>query len=219
MEFMLQLLMYPLPISIRPFGTFAQKLAPINTATEGEVWYVANMTDNKCVECQVRLSDAETEATTWLTAETDGIVIQLERETYGIPSNQQIWFEKKFYIHLHECEAWWQAIGVQVLRRTIKQCVMHFGYPKIYLVSHISESIQQMGSCDNITTNISVWLHISNVNEGYQSTNRVTYIQQMLKHNDWCTGLDYMEETVSYCPARLVWYRLCKWFQPITCCQ
>jgi hypothetical protein len=27
---------------------------------------------------------------------------------------------------------------------------------------------------------------------------QVNYIQQMLKHNDWCTGLDYMAETVKF---------------------
>jgi len=68
----------------------------------------------------------------------------------------------------------------------------------MHLVSHISESIQQMGSGDNFTTNMSEWLHIGNVKEAYRSTNKVNYIQQLLKHNDRCTGLDYMEETLSY---------------------
>jgi hypothetical protein len=97
---------------------------------------------------------------------------------------------------LIEFKAWWQAIGVQELRKTIKQRVFHFGYPKMYLVSNISESIQRMGSGDNFTTNISGWLHIGNVNEAYRSTNKVNYIRQMLKHNDRSTGLDYMEETL-----------------------
>ena len=34
--------------------------------------------------------------------------------------------------------------------------------------------------------------------ETYRSINKVNYIRQMLKHNDWCTGLDYMEETLLY---------------------
>ena len=41
--------------------------------------------------------------------------------------------------------------------------------------------------------------------EAYRSTNRVNYIQQMLKHNDRRTGLDYMEETLSYL-ALQGWY-------------
>jgi hypothetical protein len=49
-----------------------------------------------------------------------------------------------------------------------------------------------MGSGDNFTTDISERLHIANMNEAYQSTNKVNYVRQMLKHKDWCTGLDYM---------------------------
>jgi hypothetical protein len=55
-----------------------------------------------------------------------------------------------------------------------------------------------MGSGDNFTTDISKQLHIANVKEAYRSSNEVNYIQQMLKHNDWCTSLDYMEETLSH---------------------
>jgi hypothetical protein len=64
-----------------------------------------------------------------------------------------------------------------------------------------------MGSGDNFATDISEWLHVGNVTEAHQSTNKVNIIQQMLKHNGRCTGLDYMEETQS----RLVldgWYNI-----------
>jgi hypothetical protein len=67
----------------------------------------------------------------------------------------------------------------------------------MHLVSQIAESIPQMGSGDNVTTNISEQLNIATMKEGYQSDNKVNYIRQMLKHNDWCPSLDYMEETVS----------------------
>jgi len=95
-------------------------------------------------------------------------------------------------------EAWWHAIGVLELWKTIKQHVIHFGYPKMHLRSHISESLQRMGSGAMTSTDISEWLHIGNLNEACRSTNKLNYIQQMLKHNDWCTGLDYMEETLAY---------------------
>jgi hypothetical protein len=36
------------------------------------------------------------------------------------------------------------------------------------------------------------------VKEEFQSTNKVKYIQQMLKHNDQCTGIYNMEEELSY---------------------
>ena len=114
-------------------------------------------------------------------------------------------FMKKFSIRLVEFEAWWVAIGVQELRKTIEQLVIHFGYPKMHLVSRISESIWRMGSSDNFTSDISERLHICNVQEAYQSTNKVNYIQQMFKHNDQCTSLDYMEETLSYL-ALQGWY-------------
>jgi hypothetical protein len=104
-------------------------------------------------------------------------------------------------------EAWWETIGIQVLRKTIEQYVIHFRYPKMHLVSHISESIRRIGSGDNFTTAISERLHIANVEEAYRSSNKVNYIRQMLKHNDQCTGLDYMEETLSYL-ALEGWYNI-----------
>ena len=58
-----------------------------------------------------------------------------------ITSNEQMWFKRELSICLIEFEAWWQAFGVQEIRRTIKQLVIHFGYPKIHLLSHISKRI------------------------------------------------------------------------------
>ena len=82
---------------------------------------------------------------------------------------------------------------------------MHFGYPKMHLVSHISESIWQMGLGDNFTTDISELLHISNVKDGYRSSNKVNYTRQILKYNDRHSSLDYMEETLHYL-ALQGWY-------------
>jgi len=55
-----------------------------------------------------------------------------------------------------------------------------------------------MGSGDNFTTDISEQLHIANMKEVYESSNKVNYIRGMVMHADRCTGLDYMEETLSY---------------------
>jgi hypothetical protein len=85
--------------------------------------------------------------------------------------------------------------------------VIHFKYPKMQFVSHISESIRRMGSGDNFTTDISERLRITNVKEAYRSSNKVNYIRQMLMHNDQCTSLDYMEETLSYL-ALEGWYNI-----------
>jgi len=54
-----------------------------------------------------------------------------------------------------------------------------------------------MGSGDNFSTDIPERQHIANVKEAYRSSNKVNYIWQMLEHNDQCTGLDVMEETLS----------------------
>ena len=75
----------------------------------------------------------------------------------------------------------------------------------MHSVSHISWSIWRLASGDNFTTTISERLHIGNVKDVYRCTHNVNYIQQMFKHNDRCTGLDYMEVTLSYL-ALQGWY-------------
>jgi hypothetical protein len=188
-----------------PRCIFAKKFAQMRTVAEEEAYGTVYMTADKHVQFQVCLSNAEIEATTWSTTDTDRVVNQLEREISSNSLNDQMWFGKDFSIRLVEFEALWQAIGVQELRKTIEQRVIHFGYPQMHLVSHVSESIRRMGSSDNFTTDISERLHIGNMKEVYRSTNKVNYIQQMLKHNDCCTGLDNTEETLSYL-ALLGWY-------------
>jgi hypothetical protein len=108
-------------------------------------------------------------------------------------------------IHLIEIDAWWKAIGVQELRKTIKQRVIHYRYPKMHLGTHISESIRRMGSGDNFITDTSERLPIANVKEAYRSTTKGDFIRQMLKHNNWCTCFHYME--VMLCHLALQgWY-------------
>jgi len=159
-----------------PRSTFANVLAQLKTAAEEEAYGAVNMTTDKRLQFQVRLSDAETEATTWSMPDTDHVVNQLEREIYCITLKDQMRFMKEFSIPLVKFEAWWQAIGIQKLQKTIEQHVIHFRYPKMPLVSYISESIRHMGSRDDFTTNISEWLHIGNLKEAYRSTNKVNYI-------------------------------------------
>jgi len=188
-----------------PRSIFPKKLAQMNTAAEKEAYGVVNITADKHVQFQVCQSDAQIEATTCNISDTDRVVKGLEREIHGITSKHQMLSTKEFSIRWAEFEAWWQEMGIQELRKTIKQLVIHFRYPKMHLVSHISGSNRRIGSGDNITTNISERLHIGNVKEACRSTNRVNYIQQMLTHNDRCTGLAYMEETLSYL-ALQGWY-------------
>jgi len=159
-----------------PRSTFTKTLAQMNAAAEEEGYGAANMTADKRVEFQVCLSDAETEATTLSIADTDRIANHLEGAIYGVTSNKQMRFKTEFSIRLIEFEACSQAIGIQELQETIAQRVIHIGYPKMRLVSHLSESIRRMGSGNIFTTDISGRLHIANVTEAYRSTNRVNYI-------------------------------------------
>jgi len=98
---------------------FAIQLTPMKTAAEEVVYGVANMTADKHVEFQVHLSDAETEATTLSLADIDHIVSQLEREIYGITSNEQMRFKQELSIHLIQSEPWWQGISIQELRKPL----------------------------------------------------------------------------------------------------
>ena len=200
-----------------PITKFSKELALKKTAAEDEAYGVANMTADKQLQFLICLSDAETEAMTWSLADTECVTNQLKRETYSITSNEQNRFKTEFSIHLIEFEAWWETIGIQALRETIEQRVIYLRYPMMHLVSHISESICRMGTGDNYPTDISEWLHISNVIEAYQSSNKVNYIRQMLNNNDRCTGLDYMEETLSYL-ALEGWYNIdsAKIFNPLS---
>jgi len=163
-----------------PRSIFAKELTLMRTAAKDEAYGAANMTTHKRLHFQIHLSDAETEATTWSSADMERVTNQLEREICGISSNEQKRFRKELSIHLIKFEAWWETVRVQALRKTIEQQVIHVWYPKIHLVSDISESIRRMGTGDNFTPDISEQLPIANVEETYRSSNQVNYIRQML---------------------------------------
>ena len=63
-----------------PRSKFAKDLALMKAAAEDEAYGAANMTADKRLHFQIRLSDAETEATTWNLAATERVTIQLERK-------------------------------------------------------------------------------------------------------------------------------------------
>jgi len=60
----------------------------------------------------------------------DCIVNQLERVIHGITLTGQMRFTNEFCTHIVEFEAWWYAIVVRKLRKTIQQCEIHFGHPR-----------------------------------------------------------------------------------------
>jgi len=148
-----------------PRSTFTKKLAEIKTAAAEEVYWAITMTVDKCDQCQVWLPNAETEATGGNIADKDRVVPTQERLIYRISSKDQMWFMTEFRIQLVQFIAWWQAISVQELWKTIQLCALHLRYPKIHVLSLISESIWLMGPGDNFISNISEHLHIGNVKE------------------------------------------------------
>jgi len=84
------------------------------------------MTTSKQLQFPICLSDAETEATTFSLADMERVTNQLGREIYGITSNEQKRFKKEFSIGLIHFEAWWETVGIQALRKTIEQGLIHF---------------------------------------------------------------------------------------------
>ena len=100
------------------------------------------MSLNKLVGFQVGLSDGSTEATTFSITDMDHVGNQREREIYGITSSHQMQFNMEFSIYSIQFEAWRQAMCIQELHKTIKQHVIHFGYPTMHLVSLISVSLR-----------------------------------------------------------------------------
>jgi hypothetical protein len=110
-------------------------------------------------------SDAETEATTWSLADTEHASLQLEREIYGITLNEQKWVMMEFSIRLIKFQASCGTICIQALRKIIEKHVLPFSNPKLHPVSHILDSIRQMGSGHRFSTDISERLHIPNVKD------------------------------------------------------
>jgi len=128
--------------STTPKCEFSKELTLMKADTEEEACGVANMTGNKQLQFGNFLSDAETKATPWSLADPQWVTNQLERVIYDITANEQKVFKKEFSIRVIEFIACWEKIAIYALRKTIKQHIRNLTYSKMYLVSHISESIQ-----------------------------------------------------------------------------
>jgi len=76
----------------------AKQLALMKPAAKDEGYGAANMTTDNRLQFELRLSDAETEATTWSMADTEFVTFQLQRGIYGITLNDQKRFKKEFSI-------------------------------------------------------------------------------------------------------------------------
>jgi hypothetical protein len=92
-------------MSTGPRSKFAKELALMKSAAEDEAYRAANMTANKQPQFPIPISNGETEATTWLMADTERVTDQLEREIYGITSNEHKRCKHELSICLIEFEA------------------------------------------------------------------------------------------------------------------
>jgi len=77
----------------------------VKTRTAGGLPGPVANTTNKQLQFQIRRFNAETEATTWSFADMERVTIELERDIYGITSNEQKRFKNKFSIRIIEFEA------------------------------------------------------------------------------------------------------------------
>jgi hypothetical protein len=71
-----------------PRQKFAKDLAQMKPAAKDEAYGAANMTADKQLQFHIRQSNAEADATTWSLADMERVTIKLEREIYGITSNE-----------------------------------------------------------------------------------------------------------------------------------
>jgi len=138
-----------------------------------------------------------------------------------------MWFKKEFSICLIVFEAMLQAISVQKLRESLEQHGIHSGYPKMHLVSNISESILRIWSGNTVATDISEWIHIGNVKVTYWQCERgilicwqsQIHLTAAQSQRAGYQSSIYAGDTVVTCPLRLVWYWLSKSIQPTICCR
>jgi len=111
---------------------------------------------------------------------------------------KNLWEQK----HKEAEELRWSEARIDKEYEKLRTEIYNFQFPKMHLLSHITESIGQMGSPDNFSTDVSELLHIEMVKEAYRSTNRVSFEEQMLWYNDRYTALAYMVQTLDYLALR-----------------
>jgi hypothetical protein len=96
----------------------------MKTAAEEVAYRAVDMTTDKRVPFQLCLSDSQMEDTMICITDTDRNMNQRERVIHGITSKELMWFTIEFCMHLVEFEAWWRAISILKLHKTIAQCVI-----------------------------------------------------------------------------------------------
>jgi len=77
-------------------------------------------------------------------------------------------------------EEGWSRAQMKVEKEKLETAIYHFQFPKMHMLGHVSNSIRRMASRDNLSTDISEFLHIENVKEAYSASNRVQYEDHMV---------------------------------------
>jgi hypothetical protein len=72
-----------------------------------------------------------------------------------------------------------------------------FNFPKLHLLSHLTDHVRQHGSCDSWTTDVSEGLHMS-LKDAYRATNRVNFIPQLLAYLDADMGMSMMRLSLKH---------------------
>ena len=108
-------------------------------------------------------------------------VFHPQRSTKARTKNfQKRWAE----IEAKGSEKGWSRQWMKAVKEQLANVIYHFQFPKMHMLSHASNSIRQMGSPDNVSTDVSELLHRENVKETYRASSRVQYKEQMLWYND-----------------------------------
>lgn len=122
-------------------------------------------------------------------------VFRPQRSTKARTNN----FEKKWAeMEAKGSEEGWSRRRMEAEKEKLETAIYHFQFPKMHMLSHVSNSIRRMGSPDNFSTDVSELLHRENVKEAYRASNRVQYEEQMLWYNDRHTGIAYMVQTLEH---------------------
>src|SRR5207237_6089404 len=91
-------------------------------------------------------------------------VFRVQRSTKARTKN----FQKRWAtIEARGSEEGWSMLRMKAEKEKLESAIYHFQFPKMHMLSHVSNSIRRMGSPDNFSTDISELLHIDNVKEAY----------------------------------------------------
>lgn len=82
--------------------------------------------------------------------------------------------------------------------RALQLKVNNLASIEMLLPTHIPHYVRYLGSPDNFSTDISELLHIENVKEAYQTTNKVNYEKQIMCWNERRLNLVYMDQTLKF---------------------